>query len=212
MVGITSCGAYVPWLRMNRKIIGSAMGWFGTVPLPGEKAVANYDEDSITMAVASGIDCLSDLGREGIGGLYFATTTSPYKERQDAGLISLALDLETDIRTADFTDSTKAGTTALLSACEAVRAGAIGNLLVCAADRRLGRAGGAQEQAFGDGAAAFLIGEKNVAASLEGSYSLSHDFMGHWRAENDKFDRTWEDRFIRDVGYTKFIPQAISDW
>jgi len=210
MVGITSCGAYVPWLRMNRKIIGSAMGWFGTVPLPGEKAVANYDEDSITMAVASGIDCLSDLGREGIGGLYFATTTSPYKERQDAGLISLALDLETDIRTADFTDSTKAGTTALLSACEAVRAGAIGNLLVCAADRRLGRAGGAQEQAFGDGAAAFLIGEKNVAASLEGSYSLSHDFMGHWRAENDKFDRTWEDRFIRDVGYTKFIPQAIS--
>ncbi|MDY7018623.1 MAG: OB-fold domain-containing protein [Chloroflexota bacterium] len=209
MVGITSYGAFVPWLRINRKTIASAMGWFGAMPSPGEKAVANYDEDSITMAVASGIDCLSDFRREEIGGLYFATTTSPYRERQDAGLISLALDLETAIRTADFTDSPKAGTTALLSGCDAVKSGAINNLLVCAADCRLGKAGGAQEQAFGDGAAAFLIGDKNVAASLEGSYSLSHDFMGHWRGENDKFDRTWEDRFIRDVGYTKFIPQAI---
>ena len=210
MVGIVSYGAYIPWLRINRKTIASAMGWSGVGALPGEKAVANYDEDSISMAVDAGIDCLSDFGREKIGGLYFATTTSPYKERQEAGLISLALDLDPNIRTADFTDSTKAGTTALLSACEAVEAGAMNSMLVCASDCRLGRAGSAQEQVFGDGAAAFLMGDKDVIASLEGSYSLSYDFMGSWRAENDKLQRTWEDRFIRDEGYTKFITQAIS--
>ena len=210
MAGIVSYGAYIPWLRINRKTIAAAMGWFGAIALPGEKAVANYDEDVITMAAAAGKICLSDFEREGIGGLYFATTTSPYKERQDAGLISLALDLGDDIRTADFTDSPKAGTAALLSACEAVKAGALSNLLVCASDCRLGRAGGSQEQIFGDAATAFVIGDKDVIASLEGSYSLSRDFMGSWRAEGDKFERSWEDRFIRDEGYTKFIPQAIS--
>ena len=210
MVGITSYGAYIPWLRIDRKTISSAMGWFNPGALPGEKAVANYDEDSLTMAVAVGMDCLSNLEREKIGGLYFATTTSPYKERQDAGIISTALDLPPDIRTADFTDSTKAGTTALISACEAVKAGSMKNILVCASDCRLGKAGSAQEQVFGDGAAAFLIGDSDIIASLEGSYSLCYDFMGQWRAESDKFQRAWEDRFIRDEGYTKFIPQAIS--
>ena len=185
MAGIVSYGAYVPWLRINRKTISAAMGWSGAGALPGEKAVANYDEDSISMAVAAGMDCVGDFEREGIGGLYFATTTSPYRERQDSGLISLALDLDSNIRTADFTDTLKAGTTALLSACEAVKAGAVNNLLACASDCRLGRAGSAQEQLFGDGAAAFLIGDKDVIASLDGSYSLSQDFMGHWRAEDD---------------------------
>jgi len=210
MAGIISYGAYIPWLRINRKTISAAMGWFGGAALPGEKAVANYDEDSISMAVAAGSDCLSDAKREGIAGVYFASTTSPYKERQDAGLISLALDLDPDIRTADFADSTKAGTMALVSACEAIKAGTIDNLLVCASDSRLGKAGSTQEQLYGDGAAAFLIGDKDVIANLEGSYSMSRDFMGYWRAENDKFERSWEERFIRDESYSKFIPQAIA--
>ncbi len=210
MVGITSYGAYIPWLRISRKTIYSAMGWFNPATLPGEKAVANYDEDSITMAVAAGMDCLNNFDRERIEGLYFATTTSPYKERQGSGIIATAIDLPADIRTADFTESTKAGTTALISACDAVKAGTMKNSLVCTSDCRLGQAGGAQEQAYGDAAAAFLIGDSNVIASLEGSYSISQDFVGHWRAQNDKFDRTWEDRFIRDMGYAKLIPQVIT--
>jgi 3-hydroxy-3-methylglutaryl CoA synthase len=210
MVGITSYGAYIPWLRINRKIISSAMGWFNPAALPGEKAVANYDEDSVTMAVAAGVDCINNVGRDKIEGLYFATTTSPYKERQGAGIIAAALDVRPDIRTADFTDSTKAGTTALIAACEAIEAGAMKNLLLCASDCRLGKAGGSQEQSYGDSAAALLIGDSDVVASLEGTYSVSEDFMGHWRAEGDKFDRTWEDRFIRDEGYTRLIPEVIS--
>lgn len=211
MVGITSYGAHIPWLRISRSTISAAMGWFNPAGLPGEKAVANYDEDSITMAVAAGMSCLNGIEREKIGGLYYATTTSPHKERQGAGIIATALDFRPDIRTADFTDSTKAGTTAFISACEAVRVGAMKNLLLCASDCRLGKAGGAQEQIYGDSAAALLIGDSNVIASLEGSSSTSQDFMGHWRAEDDKFDRAWEDRWNRDEGYIKLIPQAISE-
>ena len=210
MVGITSYGAYVPWFRMNRKTIAAAVGWFNPGALPGEKAVSNYDEDSVSMAVNASVDCLNTLDREKVDGLYFATTTSPYKERQGAGIIAIALDLPVNIRAADFTDSAKAGTAALISACDAVKAGSLKNSLVCASDCRLAQAGGAQEQAFGDAAAALLIGDSNVIANFGGSYSISQDFMGHWRGESHKFDQTWEDRFIRDEGYSKFIPQVIS--
>jgi 3-hydroxy-3-methylglutaryl CoA synthase len=210
MIGITSYGAYIPWYRVKRSTISSAMGWFNPATLPGEKAVANYDEDPITMAVAASMDCLKELEREKIDGLYFASTTSPYKERQEAGIITTALDLRSDVRTADFTNSIKAGTTALLAACDTIKAGSAKGTMLCSSDCRLGKAGSSQEGIYGDGAAAFLIGDTGVLASLEGSFSISYDFMDHWRAEGNKFARSWEDRWIRDVGYNKFIPEAIS--
>ncbi|MDY6835272.1 MAG: OB-fold domain-containing protein [Chloroflexota bacterium] len=211
MAGITSYGAYIPWLRIDRKIIFSAMGWLnpGTY-MAGEKAVANYDEDSITMAVAAATDALKGTDPTTVDGLYLATTTSPFKERQDATIVSAAIGLGDNIRTADFTDSTKAGTTALLAACDAVKAGSAKSVMVAAADSRLGKSGSSQEMTYGDGAAALLVGDSNVIATLQGSYTLSCDFTDHWRADGDRYDRSWEDRWIRDEGYTKLIPGAIS--
>jgi 3-hydroxy-3-methylglutaryl CoA synthase len=121
MVGITSYGAYVPSYRINRMTIYGALGWLNPASLlPGEKAVANYDEDSLSMAVASAMDCISGVKREQIDGLFFATTTTPYKERQNAGMIATAIDLPSEIRTSDFTTSIKSGTGALISAYDAV--------------------------------------------------------------------------------------------
>jgi hydroxymethylglutaryl-CoA synthase len=210
MTGITSFGAYVPRYRMSRKTINAAIGWFNSVGVPGEKAVANYDEDSITMAVAAGTDCLSELSRDAVEALYLATITPPYKERQDAGIVAAGLDLGAGIRTVDFADSAKAGTAALLAGCDAVKAGTATNVLVCASDCRVGKPGSLEEAVYGDGAAAFLLGDSGVIATLEGSYSVSHDFMDKWRAEDDRFVHTSEDRWIRDEGYTKFIAEAVS--
>jgi 3-hydroxy-3-methylglutaryl CoA synthase len=211
MVGITSYGAYIPLQRINRKIIFNATGWSASATsLPGEKAVANYDEDSVTMAVAASIDCLTGIDRNKVGGLYFATTTPPYRERQSAGIIANALDLRTDVRAADFADSLKAGTHALLAACDAVKAGSEKNIVVCASDCRLGRPGSSQEVIFGEGGAALMVGDSDVIATLEGSYTLTYDFGDQWRADGEKFNRMWEDRWVRDEGYTKFIPEAIN--
>jgi len=211
MIGITSYGAYIPLLRINRKTISSATGWLGSASaLPGEKAIANYDEDSLTMAVAAAADCLKGIEREKVDELYFATTTSPYKERQGAGIVATALDLRSDIRAADFCNSIKAGTTALLSGFDTVKAGSAKSVIVCASDCRVGKAGSNQEQSCGDGSAAILVGEGSVIATIEGSYSVSYDFVDYWRTEADRFDRAWEDRWIRDIGYSRFIPEVIS--
>ena len=210
MSGIVSYGAYVPRYRIDRKLIYKAMGWLNPATfMPGEKAVANYDEDSVTMAVAAGIDCLSGVDRTGVDAVFFATATSPYAERQNAEIIATALDCRADIRTADFANTPKAGTTAVLSAVDAVKAGSLKKAMVCAADIRIGKAGSAQEEIFGDGAAALLIGEKDVVAEFTGSFSVSYDFVDHWRGTGERFDQQWEDRFIRDVGYTQFIVEAM---
>jgi 3-hydroxy-3-methylglutaryl CoA synthase len=61
MTVITSYGAYIPLYRINRMTIWGALGFLNPASLlPGEKAVANYDEDGLTMAVAAAIDCLTD--------------------------------------------------------------------------------------------------------------------------------------------------------
>ena len=210
MVGIISCGAYIPRYRIARQTISAAMGWLNRYALAGEKAVTNYDEDSLTMAVAASMDCVGTADRAKIDGLYFATTTAPYRERESAAIIATALALPSAVHTVDLGNSLKAGTSAALLSCGAVKAGDRESVLVCAADCRLGKPGSSQEVVFGDAAVALLIGGERVIASLEGSYTVSYDFPDHWRAAFDRFDRALEDRWVRDEGYTRFISEAIS--
>jgi 3-hydroxy-3-methylglutaryl CoA synthase len=172
--------------------------------------VANYDEDSITMAVAAGLASLQGVERSGIGGVYFASTTMPYKERLNAGIISLALGLDDHIRAADFTGGLKAGTTALLSALESVESGRTKNLIVTASDSRLGRPASGEEMILGDAAAAFVVGGEDVIAEFKGAYSITCDFGDHFRGEFAKYDRKWEDRWVRDAGFDKFVPLVIN--
>jgi hydroxymethylglutaryl-CoA synthase len=210
VVGIKSYGAYIPRYRLNHNTIFSAVGFLGTFPAPGENAVANYDEDTISMAVAAGVDCLNGMKREEIDGLYLATTSQPYMLRQNSTLVAAALDLQNNIRTADFLGSNKSGTSALLSAFDAVKGGTSTNVLVCASDCRVSKPGSSQEPLYGDAAAAVLMSSDDVIATLEGHFSVSYDFPDRWKAAGDKFEHAWEDRFIRDAGYTKMIPEAIS--
>jgi hydroxymethylglutaryl-CoA synthase len=197
MTGIVSYGAYVPLRRLTT----------GTI---AEKAVANWDEDSLTMAVAAAADCLGGIGKQDVDGLYFASTTPPYGEKLAAATAAWALDLRHDIMTADITDSLRAGTAALKMANHAVKAASAENVLVTASDLRLG--GGGMDSGFGDGAAAFLIGEKDVIAEIEGSYSLNNELLDVWRAAGAKNVRSWEDRFVYEEGYLKVLPQAVKSF
>ena len=144
MVGIRSYGGYIPRYRLNRMIVFGSMGWINPANMlnaQGEKAVANFDEDSVTMAAAASADCMTGFNRDLVGGVYFASTTAPYKERLCANLVAGALATREDIRTADFAGGLKAGTTALIAALDAVSAGTAENIVVSAADCRLGNDG-----------------------------------------------------------------------
>ena len=207
MVGIKSYGAYIPFYRLSRDEI--AKGW-GTRSLGGEKAVANYDEDSITMAVAAALDCVKGFDREAVDGLFFATTTSPYYEKQGASVIAAATDLPRKTRTADLGNSLRSGSIAVGLAIDAINSGAANNIIVTAADCRLGAAGGESEQLFGDGAAALMLGNSEVIATIEGSYSITNEFTDRWRGVENTTVRSWEARFIISEGYLATVREAVS--
>ena len=207
MAGIVSYGAYIPVYRLSRDILNQVWGGGGR----GEKAVANADEDSLTMGVEAARDCLKGIEKSSVDSLYFASTTPPYKEKQSASIMAAALDLREDIITVDFADSLRSGTLALKMALDAVKAGSAKRVLVVASDCRIPPPNSAFEPLFGDGAAAFLIGGDGVAVEIEGGYYLTSEFLDIWRLEYDKITRTWEDRFIREEGYMPYLGKAISN-
>jgi len=207
MVGITSYGAYIPWHRLDRQLFVKAWGGFA---IPGERSVAYYDEDSVTMAVDAAMDCLNGFDPHSVDGLFFSTTTSPYKEKQCSAIMAMALDLRRDVRTADFNTSLRAGTTAFGLAVDAIKAGSSNSVLVTSGDTRMAAPGGMQEQGFGDGAAAFLLGKEGVIAEILDSHTISDELAPTWRGDGDVFMRSWDDRMVQDVGYSRYVPETIS--
>lgn len=207
MAGIISYGGYIPFYRINRAEIARA---WGSAPSAGEKAVANYDEDSLTMAVAAAQDCLKGIEAASVGGLYFASTTPPYKEKQCASTIATVLGLPPEAVTMDFSGSLRCGTNALKAAVDAVNSGSASSILVCAADTRLGYPMGPNEMSFGDGAAAILIGTQNVIIEISRSYTRNNEIQDIWRSDRDAFVRSAEDRFAMDEGYSNTVVQSVS--
>lgn len=207
MPGIRSYGAYLPLYRLSRAEIARA---WGGAPQPGERAVANYDEDSLTMAVAAARDCLAGIDRASVQGLYFASTTAPYKEKQSAALIAAVLGLAPEIATMDFSGSLRCGTNAVKAALDAVACGSAENVLVLATDMRMGYPAGPAEMNFGDGAAALLIGAGDTLAEIEHFDSRYYEIQDTWRSDQDTFVRGAEDRFAMDEGYLKVMKEAVS--
>ncbi len=83
--------------------------------------------------------------------------------------------------------------------------------LVVAADIRGGLAGGPDEAAGGDGAAALFVGSDNdapVVAEYLGSASASEEFLDRWRAPGDAASKVWEERF----GEGRYVELGHSAW
>jgi len=206
MAGIVSYGAYIPMYRLSRETLASV---WGKSAGRGEKAVASADEDTITMAVEAVLDCLTDIDRDVVDGLMLASTTAPYKEKQSASIVKAAADLRDDIISMDVANSVRAFSSATRIALSAIKAGDARRCMVVASDCRVPAPNSEFEPSFGDGAAALLLGDSDVAVEVEGSYSLSSEFQDVWRKANDTYHWVWEDRWIKEEGYEKILVQAI---
>lgn len=205
--GILSFGAYIPKRRLQRSAVFAANAWFagGLRGLAkGERAIGNWDEDSITMAVEAARDCLTGVDRSAVGGVILASTTLPFADRQNAGIAKEALNLADEVAALDVTGSQRAATSALIQALSGTK-----TQLVAAADLRKSRAASEGELIQGDAAAAVLVGQGPVIARLLGSHSVTTDFVDHYRATGEDYDYGGEARWIRDEGYAKVMGGAI---
>ncbi len=193
---IIACGAYVPRLRLPRERIAAAMQWHssGAASASGARAICNWDEDSLTLAVQAARECLMNAGggpelTARIGAVNLASTTLPFADRSNSTLLAGALDLPESVQTADFGGSLRAGTTALAEATKrmdpALR-------LIVGADARLTKPGSPQEMEYGAGAAAMLLsGSGSDLPALGRIVSTAHlaaDFVDHYRLSGAPFD------------------------
>ena len=206
--GILSYGAYLPRRRLQRKSIAAANSWFAPglrALAKGERAMANWDEDTVTMAVEAARDCLAGPAPSDLEQLILASTTHPFDDRQNAAIVANAMHLGSALRVLDVSGSQRAGTSALISAL----AGG-GSSLVTASEHRLAKAASPQEMHYGDGAAALLVGSGKPIARLIGAHSETVDFVHQFRASERAHDYAWEERWIRDEGYLKLVPAALA--
>lgn len=207
MAGIISFGAYVPITRLSRATIGKH---WGTRPGKGEKAVANYDEDSLTMAVEAARLCLGKANVKDVDAFYLATTSAPYAEKQGAALAAAVLSMAPQTHTMDFGNSLRCGTSAIAAALNAVNSGAAKQVLVCVTDVRSFKPKSAMEMNGGDGAVAFLIGKENVVAEIKSFDTFYDEIQDVWRPANERFLRSAEDRFVQDFGYSRVLKMALT--
>lgn len=156
MRAIESVGAYVPRQRITAEEIGDAWDGFRARGVEG-KRVAGADEDAVTMAVAALRDAIADAGpdRASFETLAVGTTTPPVDEGGVGVTVAEILGLADDVEVIVHSQSTRAGTRALLSA---VRAD--GPALAVAADCPRGDPDDAIDHAAGAGAVAVATGEQ----------------------------------------------------
>lgn len=201
--GILSFGAYVPRIRIERAAIAATHAWaFPSLKGKGARALANWDEDAVTMAV----EAARSLDRDAIGSVQFASTTAPFADLQHATLVAAALQLPLTTTTSDMSGSVRSGTSALLLALQSGRSDAT---LVVAADARRAKPGSAQEMQYGAGGVAMKVGPGDAIARLIGSASRSDPFVDHYRATHADYDYQWEERWVREEGYAKLVPAAV---
>jgi 3-hydroxy-3-methylglutaryl CoA synthase len=213
MVGIIAYGGYLPRLRMSRRAIVDANAWYAphlAGKTKGTRALANWDEDSLTMAVAAARDCLgASEDRNHVRSVYLASCTLPFAERLNAAVACEALTLPEDVQAIEIGGSQRAALSALVQGLNKVRV-AGEHVMVLATDNRKARAASSQELDYGDGAAALLLGGDNVIAEYLGAATLTVDFIDHFRMAGEDIDYAWEERWVRDEGIAKLVPRAIT--
>jgi hydroxymethylglutaryl-CoA synthase len=203
LAGITNYGAYIPFNRLKRAAIAATLG---VAAGKGERAVASYDEDAVTMAVEAVRTTLTGTASSAVQSLYFATTAPPYVEKLNASIVHAASGLGRDVRALDLACSVRAGMGALLAAFDAARAGDVA--VAAMADVRIGAPEGQAEQAGGDAAAAFVLARDGAVAEIEATHSETLEYLATWRTEGQRFAKTWEERFALTQAYVPLLTSA----
>jgi hydroxymethylglutaryl-CoA synthase len=189
----------VPRHRLERAAIAAALG-NGTGTGTGARAVAGFDEDATSMGVEAARPALAASGAVPRS-LHFATTAPPYADKTNAVAIHAALSLPASMLAVDLAGSVRNAIGALAAAER--DAG-----LAVLADLRTGRPGSADERDGGDAAAAFLFGDDEPLAVIEGRASRTAEFLDRWRIPGTATSQVWEERFGAGA-YAPLIEGAV---
>lgn len=211
-IGITGYGAYVPKYRIKADEI--ARVWNQNAKnikdslMIEEKAVADIDEDTITMSVESAKNALlrAKIEPQKIGALFIGSESHPYAVKPSGTVVAKALNITPELMLADFEFACKAGTAAIQCCLGLVKSGMIEYGLAIGSDTAQAKPGDALEYTAAAGSASFIIG-KNPMAIIEGTYSYTTDTPDFWRRDGQKYPSHGA-RFTGEPAYFKHVIEA----
>lgn len=214
-VGIAGFGAYIPYLRITTEEIADA--WqkngkniensLGVI----KKAVAERDEDCVTMACEASLSALemANIERQKIGACFLGSESFPYAVKPSSTILGDILQIGSEYFSADLQFACKAGTAGVQIICAMIESGMIDCGLVVGSDKSQARPADALEFTAGSGAGAILLSNNpdNWIAKINCTFSSSSDTPDFWRREKEDFP-SHTGRFSGEPAYFKQIMQS----
>jgi 3-hydroxy-3-methylglutaryl CoA synthase/uncharacterized OB-fold protein len=214
--GLLAITRYLPRLRLERSEVFAQHRWMapGLRGLAkGQRTIAHWDEDSVTMAVETARLLSRARPDATIGELTLASTTLPFADRLNAGIVAAALDVPEGALLRDVASTARAALAELAAALR--RPAGAPTTLLLAAERRTARPASTLELIQGDGAAGALVGDGEAIAQFVAHRSVHADMVDHFRESGQAHDYGWEERWVRDEGYMKIavgtLKQCLAD-
>jgi uncharacterized OB-fold protein len=158
----------------------------------GTRAVADGDEDAVTLAAEAGL-ALLDRNAATPRALILASTSLPYDEGGSVQALAEILGLAGEIVALELSASLRDGITALRVAASLARCGQ-GPVLVCASHRSRG------EHDAGDGAAAVLVDASGGVATLRFGAARAEELRDRWRLATGADRAEADPSFVWDEG------------
>lgn len=212
-VGIVSYGAYIPRYRIRVEEIAKVWGANANSIIDGlmvfEKSVPDIDEDTITIAVEAARHAINraNIDPEKIGAIYTGSESHPYAVKPSSTVVAEAVGATPHLTVADFEFACKAGTAGIQACMGMVGSGMVELGMAIGSDVSQGAPGDALEYTAAAGGVAYIIGNKNLVANIEATYSYTTDTPDFWRREGMPYPEHGG-RFTGEPGYFKHVASA----
>ena len=214
--GIVSYGANIPRFRIKAEDIASVWGKDGNAISKGlginEKSVPSIDQDTVTISVEAARAALRrcTIDPQDIGAIYIGSESHPYAVKPTGTIVGEAIGATPDLMVADYEFACKAGTAAIQTCMAFVKADMIKYGLAVGADTSQAAPGDALEYSASAGGAAFIIGKKNVIATINHTYSFTTDTPDFWRRAERKYP-SHGGRFTGAPAYFKHVTNCATN-
>ncbi len=215
-IGIVSYGANIPRFRIKAGEIASVWGKDGEAISKGlginEKSVPSIDQDTATISVEAARAALRrcTIDPQDIGAIYIGSESHPYAVKPTGTIVGDAIRATPDLMVADFEFACKAGTAAIQTCTAFVKADMIKYGLAIGADTSQAAPGDALEYSASAGGAAFIIGKKDVIATINHTCSFTTDTPDFWRRAERKYP-SHGGRFTGAPAYFKHVTSCATN-
>jgi hydroxymethylglutaryl-CoA synthase len=207
-IGIVSYGTYIPTYRIKLQEI--AQHWNQDINkiksslFIEEKSVPAIDEDTATIAVEASKNALQRLqiNSKKIGAIYVGSESHPYSVKPTSTIVGQALNISNNYMAADLEFACKAGTAAMQICYGLVKANLVKYGLSIGADIAQAKPGDILQYSAAAAGAAFIIGKKEIIATIDKTISYSSNTPDFWRRNLQEFPQH-TGRFTGEPAYFK---------